>query len=725
MVYSTIEGSGDGRLLHGRDGAPAPIPNPTETSPLVGSELVVPARPREGEPLDDTTNEASSPSSRGKRGPRRTRRTSGVSDSSTISAEDVQREKALSLLISSRREERSSTNDYLRSVKEMWSISPRSWTHRIALTTAGAVCSALSTFAFSQTLALIGESSIDATAVLAMSAATAIAGWFMGSISMWYASRFIDYRSDVLAARHANEVDLTIDRSIKETVGSLPEEIRQRQDIAELCGLVERHEDSSKDLVTGIIRLSQECVEFAVTAGAIVVCGGGLGILPIACGGYLKYRSAKRIADAEVESEQRAAELDLLYVDGDRVLSTNAAVSNLQTAHSHDRVVDRVMQWKKNAADMRLDAFTQNERREFFTDTLLEIPVAGSCVYFMAQWLAGDLGAATCIWLMMSIWSLRANINEMGSLLSRQTTDLQLAAHRHALLDIAEEVGDGRPRRTLTEAPAISLRDARLRRPGSSRDTLKKTSLEIAAGTSVGIIGNNGQGKSSLIGLILGRILPSSGDVLVGGMSTKEASVLTGSLNQDFSLIPGLTVRENIELFKPNEGGLTAEQAVAVLGIDEELFENKPHGYETVIPGKNQKGTNFSGGQLQLIALARALSAGSRLLVLDEPLSALGPTIQSKVHRAIFSLTPTPTLIIVTHKLEQIGSCSHVVVIDRGEVVERGAPEELLKKRGGRLRKLARDQQQISGRQRPPKANDQDVEGRSSQRSDDREPPVS
>jgi ABC-type multidrug transport system ATPase subunit len=597
----------------------------------------------------------------------------------------------------------------------MWSISPRSWTNRIALTTAGAICSASSTFAFSQTLALIGESSAESSALLALGAATAIGGWFVGSIGMWYASRFIDYRSDVLAARHANEVDLTIDRSIKETVGNLPEEIRQRQDIAELCGLVECHEDSSKDLVTGIIRLSQECIEFAVTAGAVLVCGGGFGILPVACGGYLKYRSSKRIADAEVESEQRAAELDLLYVDGDRVLSTNAAISNLQTAHSHDRVVDRVMQWKKNAADMRLDALSKNERREFLTDTLLEIPVAGSCVYFMAQWLAGDMGAATCIWLMMSIWSLRSNINEMGSLLSRQATDLKLASHRHALLDITEEIGDGRKQVSLTEAPAISLHDVRLRRPGSTRDTLKKTSLEIPAGTSVGIIGNYGQGKSSFIGLILGRILPTSGNVCVGGHSTKEASVLTGSLNQDFSLIPGLTVRENIELFRPLTGGLSAEEAVAILGVEEELFENKPHAYDTIIPGKNQKGTNFSGGQLQLIALARALSAGSRLLVLDEPLSALGPSIQSKIHKAIFALQPTPTLVIVTHKLEQIGSCSNVIVIDRGEVVESGAPDELLKKRGGRLRKLARDQHQISGRKKTPPVTPTHVQGLAAQ----------
>lgn len=712
MVYSVIKHGDEGRFPDDPHGSSVHRSTPEEKALAADAELVLPPRAApEVEGVAGASIENSPGGSRTRKSSRRTSRAQSTSDGGATATEDLQREKALASLISSRREERSSTSDYLRSVKEMWSISPRSWTSRIALTTAGAVCSALSTFAFSQTLALIGESSIDATAVLALSAATAIAGWFVGSVGMWYASRFIDYRSDVLAAHHANEVDLTIDRSIKETVGSLPEELRQRQDIAELCGLVERHEDSSKDLVTGIIRLSQECVEFAVTAGAIIVCGGGLGILPIACGGYLKYRSSKRIADAEVESEQRAAELDLLYVDGDRVLSTNAAISNLQTAHSHDRVVDRVMQWKKNAADMRLDAFTKNERREFLTDTLLEIPVAGSCVYFMAQWLAGDLGAATCIWLMMSIWSLRANINEMGSLLSRQTTDLKLAAHRHALLDIAEEVGDGRSRITLTEAPAITLHDVRLRRPGSSRDTLKKTSLEIAPGTSVGIIGNNGQGKSSLIGLILGRILPTSGDVIVGGISTKEASVLTGSLNQDFSLIPGLTVKENIELFKPRQGGLTADEAVAVLGIEEELFENKPQGYDTVIPGKNQKGSNFSGGQLQLIALARALSAGSRLLVLDEPLSALGPSIQSKVHKAIFSLQPAPTLIIVTHKLEQIGSCSHVVVIDRGEVVERGAPEDLLKKRGGRLRKLARDQQQISGRQRGPKASMQEFVG--------------
>jgi ATP-binding cassette subfamily B protein len=300
----------------------------------------------------------------------------------------------------------------------------------------------------------------------------------------------------------------------------------------------------------------------------------------------------------------------------------------------------------------------------------------------------------------MSAWSLRGNINEIGSLLSAQVTDLELASHRHTLVDIAKSLGDQRQKVILSEAPSIQFEEVRLRRPGSTRDTLKRTTLEIPAGHCVGILGNNGQGKSSFVGLILGRILPTSGNVFVGTHNTRDSAILPGALNQDFSLVPGLSVRENIELFRPEGGGMSAECAVELLGIAEILFENKPLGLDTIVPGKNQKGTNFSGGQVQLIALARAIAAESKLLVLDEPLSALSPATQTRIHSALLSLNPKPTLVMVTHKIEQAYGCDLVMIIDRGEIVEKGSPEELLQRPESRFMEIYKAQKELSSRKK-------------------------
>jgi ABC-type multidrug transport system fused ATPase/permease subunit len=523
-------------------------------------------------------------------------------------------------------------------------------------------------------------------------------GWFAGSLAFWYVAEAVQTKTDIIAEQHANEVDLKIYKSIRTLSGSLPEDVRQRKDVSELIGLMEHHECSSKELVTGIINLSQEMVELAVTAGAIIMSGGGLGILPVAVGGYLKYRGSTRCAEREVAAQERANEIDIFYEDGDRALTTNSSISNLQLAHAHDKVVEEVATLRAEAASIRLKAFQANERDSWLVARLLEIPVTGACVLFMSQWMSGELSSATCIWLMLSIWSLRGNINQIGTLFSSQVTDLKLASYRHAALDISETLGDRREKVVLDEPCGVTFDKVRLRRRGSNRDTLKETSFTIEPGMVVGIVGNNGQGKSSLLGLISGRLLPTSGQASVGAHDTRHKAVFTGNLTQDYTLLAGMSVRANIERYRPPNRGMSAEAVVDLLGIREILCKNKPEGLDTVIPGRNQKSTNFSIGQRQLIALAQAVAAESGMLLLDEPLSALGPSMVAHINTVLLNLEKRPTIFFVTHKYEQANTCDWILVVDEGEVVEQGRPEELLVKRGGKYKALYKQQKKYVGR---------------------------
>ena len=631
----------------------------------------------------------------------RTRRNLKDRHNATVQAQQteyVAREEELSSFISKTIHERSPLTDYIRSVREIWQISPSTWSARIALTTVGAVCGAASSFTFSQTLALVGDAETHPILGASIGTISQVFGWFAGSLSFWYLAEGIQTRTDVIAEKHANEVDLTIYRSIRTLTGSFPEETRQRKDVSELLQLVEHHEKSNKELVTGIINLSQEVVELAVTAGAILLSGGGLGILPVAIGGYLKYRSSTRCADREVKAEERANEVDIFYEDGDRALTTNSSISNLQLAHAHEKVVDEVAALKQEAALIRLDAFQSNERDSWLVAKILEIPVAGSCVIFLTQWMSGDISSATCIWLMLSIWAARANINHIGTLFSHQIADLKLASYRHAAIDIAEPLGDRRERVVLDESTGVAFERVRLRRRGSNKDTLKETSFAIEPGMSVAIVGNNGQGKSSLLGLISGRLLPTSGQVRVGAYDTRKSSVFTGNLTQDYTLLSGVSVRANIERYRPPNRGMTAEEVVDLLGVRDILCKNKPEGLDTIIPGRNQKSTNFSIGQRQLIALAQAVAAESGMLLLDEPLSALGPSMMAHISDLLLNLEKRPTIFFVTHKYEQANTCDWVLVVDEGEVVEQGRPNELLVKRGGKYKALFNQQKRYSGR---------------------------
>jgi ABC-type multidrug transport system fused ATPase/permease subunit len=143
---------------------------------------------------------------------------------------------------------------------------------------------------------------------------------------------------------------------------------------------------------------------------------------------------------------------------------------------------------------------------------------------------------------------------------------------------------------------------------------------------------------------------------------------------------------------------MTAEEVVDLLGVREILCKNKPEGLDTIIPGRNQKSTNFSIGQRQLIALAQAVAAESGMLLLDEPLSALGPSMMAHISDALLNLEKRPTIFFVTHKYEQANTCDWVLVVDEGEVVEQGRPNELLLKRGGKYKALYNQQKRYSGR---------------------------
>ena len=667
-----------------------------ETNPL--DSLSLPSRPAEG------------PSSSRERKVRRSvRRPTLTVDSppQQLLAEDVTREAQISSHIQEKVSNRSRWEDYRRSTLEMLRISPAKWMARLGLTAVSAGGVAAFTYCMSQGIVALGEASsmvngpFEAVAAGSTELLAPIGRaltWLVSGALAFQAGRWVGMVNDTISDAHTLEVDLRIEKSLGSVTDSLLEDVRQREDVSELLTLAEEHQASSKELVNGIMQLSQEVVELAMSVGVLVWSGAGPTVIPIALGGYLTYRSARRCSRREVTAEQDVNKLYQLYEDGHRALTSNSSISNLQQMHAYERVFDQVIDIKAHAERIRNEAKLANRRDDLKTDSALWIPVLGSAVVATSYFWQGAYDGATLIWAWMTLYPLQDQISTVGGLLSAQATDLELASSRHALTDLSKDLGDSREKIILKEPCEVSFDKVRLRRRGSNRDTVKETSFSIAPGMSVAVVGNNGQGKSSLLGLISGRILPSSGNVFVGSHSTREKNVLIGNLSQDFTLIPGLTVRENIEIYKTGEGGLSADEVIDRLGIREILFDNKPQGIDTIIPGINQKGTNFSGGQRQLIALAQAVASEPGLLVLDEPLSALGPSMQAHINSVLLSLERRPTIFFATHKYEQANSCDWILVIEKGDVVEQGRPEELLSKYRGKYKSLYRQQRKLADR---------------------------
>ncbi|MEU0128129.1 MULTISPECIES: ABC transporter ATP-binding protein [unclassified Streptomyces] len=252
------------------------------------------------------------------------------------------------------------------------------------------------------------------------------------------------------------------------------------------------------------------------------------------------------------------------------------------------------------------------------------------------------------------------------------------------------------PRQRLRELPAgfpearIELAGVRFRYPGTEREALSGIDLEIAAGRSLAVVGDNGAGKSSLVKLLCGLHTPTSGVIRVDGHDLRDLDPAAwreriGVLFQDFTRYH-LTAAENIAMGAPQWTGdrdrlrEAAHRAGAL-----PLIEGLADGWDTVLSPEYTGGTDLSGGQWQRIALARALfavDAGARVLILDEPTAALDVRAEAEIYERFLELTAGLTTILISHRFSTVRRAERIVVLEGGVVVEDGAHEELLAGRG-------------------------------------------
>lgn len=225
---------------------------------------------------------------------------------------------------------------------------------------------------------------------------------------------------------------------------------------------------------------------------------------------------------------------------------------------------------------------------------------------------------------------------------------------------------------------AIRLDRVTYRYPSARDFALKDVSFDIPAGRTTALIGASGAGKSTVLSLVCRLMDPSSGAVLIDGEDLRHLDLAswrarTAVVPQDVYLF-NASVRENIAYGAPGVSDADIEHAARAAQAHDFLV-GLPHGYGTVV---GDRGVRFSGGQRQRIALARALIRNPELLILDEATNALDSLSERLVRDAIRDLAGGRTILVVAHRLASIEHADHIVVLDKGRVVESGSPAELL-----------------------------------------------
>ncbi len=266
---------------------------------------------------------------------------------------------------------------------------------------------------------------------------------------------------------------------------------------------------------------------------------------------------------------------------------------------------------------------------------------------------------------------------KMANLIITITKSLACAKRIAAVMDEEPDMTVESGHDTVESGPFVSLRGVSFSYPGSSGEVLSGIDLDAERGEFVGIIGGTGSGKSSLVSLIPRFYDVKDGSVVIDGVDVRDAEPdelrrRIGFAAQHAALFTG-TIRDNIKWGKPDASDDEIMDALNTAQIGEIIRQKE----EKLDSRVEQGGRNLSGGQRQRLNVARALVRRPEILVLDDSSSALDRATDAALRRAIRELDYSPTVFIVSQRVESVKGCDKIAVLDAGHIVGLGTHDDL------------------------------------------------
>jgi len=310
--------------------------------------------------------------------------------------------------------------------------------------------------------------------------------------------------------------------------------------------------------------------------------------------------------------------------------------------------------------------------------------VVGAVIMYVGahQILAGTLTVGGFFTYTLFLGFLVAPIIQMVAI-GTQITEAFAGLERTQEI-LRERPEDQDPRRTVTLRDIVGrveFDDVSFSYDGS-RTVLHDISFVAEPGTVTALVGSSGSGKSTTIGLISAFHVPTQGEVRVDGIDLSTVRLDSyrtrlGVVLQESFLFDG-TIRENVAFSRPEATEDEIMRACRIARVDE-FAESFADGYDTVV---GERGVKLSGGQRQRISIARAILAEPRILILDEATSSLDSESEQMIQQGLSYLMQGRTTFVIAHRLSTIRRADQILVIEQGEIVERGTHEELFEMRG-------------------------------------------
>jgi ABC-type transport system involved in Fe-S cluster assembly fused permease/ATPase subunit len=282
---------------------------------------------------------------------------------------------------------------------------------------------------------------------------------------------------------------------------------------------------------------------------------------------------------------------------------------------------------------------------------------------------------------MFEVMSTRSNIKD-GSKVLESTSSEEGAPPEEGDEDAkisSEEAKKRNPRRPF--GARVSLKNVRFGY-GPDRDVVRGVTLDVAPGQSVGVVGPSGSGKSTLLRLLLRAYDVTGGSVEIDGVDVRELKL--DSLRGNIAIVPQDTVlfndtlRHNLRYGRADAAEAEILDAAKNARLDQTL-DQMPEGLDTMV---GERGVKLSGGEKQRVAIARAFLRSPRLLLADEATSALDTATEVGILASLEDVAEGRTAVFVAHRLSTVKNCDVIVVMERGEIVEKGTHQELMEGKG-------------------------------------------
>ena len=296
--------------------------------------------------------------------------------------------------------------------------------------------------------------------------------------------------------------------------------------------------------------------------------------------------------------------------------------------------------------------------------------------------MQGELSIGDLLMFTVLLGTMVAPIVQMSNIGSQLTEALAGLDRTEELMNMTPESNEAERRLMLENVKGhMVFKDVSFAYE-EEKEVLHTINFEVNPGSVVALVGSSGSGKSTIAGLAASFLNPQSGKITIDGKDMSKVNLNSfrqhlGVVLQDDFLFEG-TIRANILFPRPNATEDELQEAVKAAYVDE-FTDRFDDGLNTLI---GERGIKLSGGQRQRIAIARAILANPRILILDEATSNLDTESEALIQKSLSTLTSGRTTFVIAHRLSTIRKANQILVIEKGEIAERGTHDELIAKEG-------------------------------------------